>query len=625
MSAEEAAEENLAVTGIRAEDIVGRLDDGRLSDAVLETWPTFEAAADRDAQGLARTFAEAALKGGPGGGAALAPASAVATAVVGAGGELHYADPSFKAWFEAPREALDFRRLIKLALKDGEASGVVEARDGAAIAARAGLARVAGAWPLPADCRDALAWPAPRVVLVAFAPSRSAELTARATEAFGFTPLEGRLAAALLDASSLNEAAERIGVGRETARDALRGAMKKSGARRSPDLVRRMMDLMCGERPPEDDLAAVLRTAFNATPAEARAAVKFAEGLTASEVAINLGLKEATVRGQLKAVFAKTGVNKAKDLVRLTLEAGALATFTSASEAVMDLVDQAGRLRIVSGGDARRVAFIDYGPARGRPLFILHAGTTGRALPARFTALLQQAGWRPIVPQRPGYGLTDRAAGDYLATAADDMARLLDLLKVRQAHILARDLATAVTFTFASRHPDRVAAVMLLNPRAPSTVTRTDTSLLGSISRMLLRHPEVITSFAEMLRKHTRTDFIRMMLRRALQETEADRRLVEDPATLEFLARDAQALAARASTGFADEHKAYAHDWKGPGNAGGRRWLVIRSTGLAHKDDRPLYSHLPGLTEGVIEGAGLMAIHSHPEATAAAVGALLNA
>lgn len=625
LNAEDAPEEILDPAGIRAEDIVGRLDDGRLSDTVLETWPAFEAAANRDASSLARAFSEAARHSGASGATVLAPASAVATAVVGAGGEVHFADPSFRAWFDAPREALDFRRLIKMALKDGDASGVVEAKDGAVIAARAGLARGAGGWPLSPECRAALAYPATRVVLVAFAPSRSAELRSRATEAFGFTPLEGRLAAALLNASSLNEAAESIGVGRETARDALRGAMKKSGARRSPDLVRRMMDLMCGERPPEDNLAAVLRDTFNATPAEARAGVRFAEGLTAADVAVSLGLKEATVRGQLKAVFAKTGVNKAKDLVRLTLEAGALATYTSAREAVVDLADPAGRLRIIAAEESRRIAYIDYGPARGRPLLILHAGTTGRTLPARFTAILQQAGWRPIVPQRPGYGLTDRSKGDFLSTAADDMARLLDHLKVRQAHILARDLATAVTFTFAARHADRVAGVMLLNPRAPSSVSRADSSLLGSISRMLMQHPEVITAFAEMLRRHTRTDFIRAMLRRALQETDADRSLVEDPATLEFLARDAQALAARSSTGFADEHRSYANDWKGPGNAGGRRWLVVRSTGLALKDDRPLYSHLPGLSEAVIEDAGLMAYYSHPEATAALLSALASA
>jgi pimeloyl-ACP methyl ester carboxylesterase/DNA-binding CsgD family transcriptional regulator len=590
------------------------LAEGRATEALLDGWTSLEASVVSEPEALAAVLREAARMDTSQGFAAVTPTAAVGGAVITAAGETVHADPAFTEWFGRPAESLAFRRLARHALKSGQMTGLVEARDGSVVAAAAGLPEVTGGWPMSPECRAAIGRPGRHVGLLAFAPSKDSALAAAAAEAFGLTPLEARLAEALISAPDLNTAAQRIGVGRETARDALRKAMRKTGAKRSPDLVRRVMDLMVGMHPPSGDTEAVLQTVFGATPAEARAAAKFAEGLSAQEVAAALGVKEATVRGYLKSVFLKTGVRKAKDLVRLAAETSALASMTTVSETVMQPPDLQGRLRAApAGAHDRKVAFVDYGPRGGKPLLVLHGFSTGRTLPPPFVDCLRKAGYRAIVPQRPGFGLTDPAVDDYLKTAADDMAVIVDTLKLRMVDILGRDASSAAALAFAEHYPDRVGKGVLLNPRPPKGALRPENTLMGSVSRMLMGNPQMIAAFNEMLRRQTRTDLLRAMMRASLNECETDRKALEDPLVLDQLVRDAQANSARSSAGPTAEMTAYSMGWRVPETVGGHIWTLAWCEALKPPTEFALWERLPNLHIRLIKQAGMLAYFTHPE------------
>ncbi|MBN8965840.1 MAG: helix-turn-helix transcriptional regulator [Rhizobiales bacterium] len=63
--------------------------------------------------------------------------------------------------------------------------------------------------------------------------------------------------------------------------------------------------------------AEVLEGLFDLTPAEARVARAIAEGDAIADIAPSLGVAEGTVRTQLKAVLAKTGLHRQAELVAL--------------------------------------------------------------------------------------------------------------------------------------------------------------------------------------------------------------------------------------------------------------------------------------------------------------------
>lgn len=586
-----------------------RLAEGRPAQALLDGWESLETALVNEPQAVFAALDEAARLDAAHGSVTVAPRSGLGFAVLGPAGDLVHCDPPFSRWLGGADNPA-FRHLARLAQKDGRASGLVETPDGAVLSACAALPDMAAGWPLPDDCRAALHGAPRRLALFCFAPSRAGDLASRATEAFGLTPLEARLVEALLDAPSLDAAAVRIGVGRETAREALKKAMRKAGASRSPDLIRRMMDLMCGDHAAPVALEAVLANSFGATAAEARAAARFAQGLTAREVAESLGVKEVTVRGQLKAVFAKTGVNKAKDLVRLAAEAGAMAAMTNANETVLDAHDPGGRLRVVASGD-RRIALTDYGPRSGRPVLVMHGAGTGRRLPPAFVTALQARGFRPIVPHRPGFGLTDMSEGDYLNAAADDMARVLDALRVDRVKLLARDSATPAALQFAVRHPDRVIAGVVVNPKWPKGSIMPPTTLIGTVSRALASNPMMISAFSEMLRRQTRTDMMRAIITNGLASIERDRQTIALPGVMDSLIRDAQGMFARTSAGFAAEHAAFAN-WTIPGGIGGARWILAECAQLALPRVEEVWSVLPRVEFRTLVDAGLLMYFSHP-------------
>jgi DNA-binding CsgD family transcriptional regulator len=63
--------------------------------------------------------------------------------------------------------------------------------------------------------------------------------------------------------------------------------------------------------------AAILQAAYRLTPAEARLAQALSGGESLAEAASRFAITAATARSQLKAIFAKTGVSRQADLVRL--------------------------------------------------------------------------------------------------------------------------------------------------------------------------------------------------------------------------------------------------------------------------------------------------------------------
>ena len=63
-----------------------------------------------------------------------------------------------------------------------------------------------------------------------------------------------------------------------------------------------------------------LRQLFDLTPAEARLATLLARGLSLAEVSETQGISPHTARAQLKSIFAKTGVSRQAELVRLVLK-----------------------------------------------------------------------------------------------------------------------------------------------------------------------------------------------------------------------------------------------------------------------------------------------------------------
>lgn len=551
------------------------------------------------------------------GAAALVPRAAVAIAVLGRRNEPLDADPDFLTAFPDPQGVPDLRRLADLARRNGSALGLLEAADGTLAPAWLGAGEAARRWTTSASARKAMSHPRAVLALI-FAPTRSGELAARISSAFGLTPLEARLAQAFLFAPTLEIAAAQAGIGHATARDALTRIVRKVGAQRTADVVRRLAEAMStGHDAPEAE-ADLLGEALGLTPAEARVAAELAKGATQREVADRLALQPETVRTYAKSVLAKTRARRAKDLGRLVAETRALAGLVAVAEPVFTSDGASARLRLLPREGERRLAFLDYGPSHGRPALIFHGFTAGRSLPPALAAALQARGLRPLVPQRPGFGLTTPAARDYLDEAAADLEALIAALGARDVILFARDGGTAAALAFAADYPNRVRRGVLLNPRSPGHLPAGHANrAVLRMTRLILDQPDVISGLGEFIRRRTRSDFLEAALHHTLRAIPSDAAALADPRVRAQLVRDIQAQFAHSGAGYAAEHAIYAAGWRPPQLRSGR-WLIAEAQALGPMP-RESWAGLPAVSFHPLAGAGILAQFTHAEELAALI------
>ncbi|HRD28264.1 MAG TPA: alpha/beta hydrolase, partial [Caulobacter sp.] len=278
-----------------------------------------------------------------------------------------------------------------------------------------------------------------------------------------------------------------------------------------------------------------------------------------------------------------------------------------------------GRLRVVASGE-RRIAVTDYGPRSGKPVIVMHGAATGRRLPPAMVVAMHARGLRPLVPQRPGYGLTDVADQPYLEQCASDMARLMDALRIDQARLLVRDSATPAGLLFANQHPDRVASGVIVNPKWPlralSHSAPRPTSLMAALGNLFVESPQLIGLVGEILRRQTRTEMLEKVMRQSLAHLPCDQETLREPGVLDALVQDAQGMFARSSMGFTSEHMAFVTGWDLPETVGGARWTVAECGQLTLPDAMSVWGRLPNATFQVIPNAGLLVYFTHPEVVA---------
>jgi DNA-binding CsgD family transcriptional regulator len=101
--------------------------------------------------------------------------------------------------------------------------------------------------PLPRAYRDRSGRPQPVAAVVIKDPQAEPHASAASrreiAELYELTPAEGRLLNLILDDCGLFEAAERLGVSRNTARTHMKRIYVKTGTRRQAELVRRLAPL----------------------------------------------------------------------------------------------------------------------------------------------------------------------------------------------------------------------------------------------------------------------------------------------------------------------------------------------------------------------------------------------
>lgn len=297
----------------------------------------------------------------------------------------------------------------------------------------------------------------------------------------GLTPAELRLASLLKDGTSINEAAGKLGVAVNTARNQLRSVFTKLGVNRQSDMVRHLMEL-----------------------------------------------------GQL-AAFVHAGVDR--------VENSPVDTPQTRIRAAKMMIDRTRRTMTLP--DGRLLAYREYGWAGGMPVLYLHAVLSGSLLHENEVRDAAKLGLRFIVPERPGTGLSTPDPNMSFDTVGRDLIALADHLGLDTLHVLGRSSGAPFALETARQLGARVPRIMLYAARFNADREKSTTDLLGRFYYGMRRIPWYTEAAMALLRAKLSRNSVKNMLLRAHERSPNDYKLImSEPGLIDFMVQSAlEALA----------------------------------------------------------------------------------
>lgn len=439
-------------------------------------------------------------------------------------------------------------------------------------------------------------------------------------EAFGLPPAVVRTVIALYEHGDVRRAAEAAGVSFNTAREYLNRARAAIWAPNLPRLVTwaAVGSLGVDASGESDDAVGVL---FSLSERQRRLAGLVADGASRTEAASALGVSDAVAKKELAAVFAATGVVNAIGLARLFAELRGLAILTREDGPRERYPPPPSRTLSVMARAGRRIVVSDYGPAGAKPVLVLHNTMNCRGVDRALVAALQDRGYRPLSPDRPGYGDTDpappgRQGEDYLRVCADDVAAICAEMGWPRVSIIAHG-PVQVVLAILKHWPDLIERAVIDAPEPDSAWGAKARGMMPSLKRQFASRPWAVASVIRILTGLATYQRVSGFMREWTANSPADRKAMRDPALMRDFYRKLAPFQRGRTDGFVREQVLQATSGRPePVADASRLTLVIGATDFMHdagETEAYWRSVLAGARFVVLPDAGRFVSYSHPD------------
>ena len=266
--------------------------------------------------------------------------------------------------------------------------------------------------------------------------------------------------------------------------------------------------------------------------------------------------------------------------------------------------------------DGRKLGYAEYGPVAGMPV-MLFGGASGRYLKPCSDELLEEAGVRLILAERPGYGLSDFQPERTLLDWPDDVAQLADRLELVRFGVVAGSQGGPYGAVCGYRLPDRLTSLTLVSALAPFDVP----GLTEGMAPALAMLPKLVRYAPFLLRpmQGATVSFIKRNPEAAVKRIFAnlppgDQAVLQQPELTEAMVRDLPEAYRQGGRGGAHDITVVCHPW-------GFRPEEIRARtfvwqGEADPNVPPVMGRyfakaIPNCTATFIPGAGHMLFYTH--------------
>lgn len=439
-------------------------------------------------------------------------------------------------------------------------------------------------------------------------------------EAFGLSPSVIRTLVALYEHCDVKLAAQHSGVSFNTAREYLTQARAAIWAPNLPRLITWAgVGSLGTDSSGECDHA--IGELFSISDRQRLLAGLVADGASRAEAARELGLSEALAKKELAAVFTATGVTNSMGLARLFAELRGLAIATRHARPNDPYAPPASRTLFFSDSEGRKIAVSDYGPTSGKPVLILHNTMNCRGVDRALVNALQGAGYRPISPDRPGYGDTDPAPAqchgeDYLALCVRDLALVCENMGWETVPVIAHGPVHLV-LALQRLRPDLVEKAIIDAPEPDSAFGKKAQGMIPSLKRQFAKRPWAVASLVKILSTLASHERLSTFMRDWTSASPADHAAMSDPALLMDFYRKLLPFRQGRIDGFVREQVMQATIGRPPVQHGlPHLTLLMGATDFMYNADENMEYWrmvLPDANIVIIPDAGRFISYSHPQ------------
>lgn len=270
--------------------------------------------------------------------------------------------------------------------------------------------------------------------------------------------------------------------------------------------------------------------------------------------------------------------------------------------------------RMITLSDGRRLAWREYGPTDGTPVFLFH-GTPGCRLD--HDPFDRPTTVRTIVADRPGFGLSDPAPGRTIGSWTSDVAELADSLGLDRFHVAGISGGGPYALACAALMPERVIAAGVICGVGPLHLEE----LRAGMNEQNTAMDDIARNAPEMLRDICRTIAVEASADiAAFFRAGYDAMVEPDKATLDQPDAEAMLLASaleafrQGGDAFADDLILHSSPWDFDPSTISCPVLFVhgtldRNVPLSHAEH--LAGLIPGARLDVLDGEGHLSVAIH--------------
>lgn len=373
------------------------------------------------------------------------------------------------------------------------------------------------------------------------------------------------------------------------------------------------------------DTEAALRGSFGLTKGEIAVAQAFLESGNTDSMAAERQTSPATIRKQLKSIFAKTGVSNQAQLQKL-LGLMSSSQRRSVRGELSDWQDPLGCEQIFKDAQGRAIAYTYMGADDGTPVLLSHGSLTGYVLHPVTQKMVTEAGIKIYVPSRAGFGHTDC----FDDMSALDAARHINTALVQHLGLgplpaigLISGLVPLVYH--AARERGAYARLLVIGGCVP-IFKQERLDELPINSRVLLslqkKAPHVAALALQAGFRQVMRHGPSYMVRKIYGNCEIDRQTLRDLSTLSLMVASSKMLTVHGTQTFERELPLINYDWEDDFAACGLSLTVLQGLSdpvFRPKEARAMAGSHAGYRIIDIEGAGQLVFLQAPEAVGRAI------